>query len=157
MKQENDEKHHVGIWENTFPFALTIFAAGFDFLQVLFQHHAHCTLPLQLVVFYKGTAGRQQEKRRIRTSIIIVCAICSFNSHAMSDQKSSVKFFGGSGWFSMQVERQWFALSGNIKINSRRRASWAAGRGSGSGTCGKHPTAQMSHNFQPEIIQCPAF
>lgn len=40
------------------------FAAGFDFLQVLFQHYEHCALPLQLFEFYGGAAGREQEKEQ---------------------------------------------------------------------------------------------
>ncbi len=37
------------------------FAAGFDFLQVLFQHYEHCALPLQLFEFYGGASGSEQE------------------------------------------------------------------------------------------------
>ena len=49
--------------------ALTIFrsfAASFDFLQVLFQHCAHCTLPLQLVMYYGGAASENERARKRR-------------------------------------------------------------------------------------------
>lgn len=67
MKQGNYEKlarksesTHTSISK-----VLTIFAsfvAGFDFLQVLFQHYEHCTHPLQLFEFYGGATAREQGK-----------------------------------------------------------------------------------------------
>lgn len=56
--------------------ALTIsasFAKGFDSLQVLFQHNAGSTLPLQLTELYRAAAWRKANKKSVIESTMCLC------------------------------------------------------------------------------------
>lgn len=62
MNQGYDENPMRKFQSTYVHFQIAFLAAGFDFLQVLFQHYEHRAFPLQLVELYGSAAWSEQEE-----------------------------------------------------------------------------------------------